>query len=130
MTLLDTHVWLWWLDDPKRLSEHAMTAIEEARTAGTLAVSSISVWEAAMLVKKGRLALKVDVANLVSSCEQLSFLEFVPISSRIALESVRLEPFHPDPADRFIVATAKSFGGTVVTKDERIRKFKAVKSVW
>lgn len=130
MTVMDTHVWLWWLDDPSSLAGEARRAIEAAMSDATLAVSAISVWEAALLVKKGRLELRMSVSDLVNHCERLPFLKFVPVSSKIALDAVLLQPFHPDPADRFIVATTMHHGATLVTKDSRIHGFEAVRSVW
>lgn len=130
MTILDTHVWLWWLNDPEKLSPSAREAIDSARASSTLAVSTMSVWELALLVKKGRLELRLDPADVVAHCERLRFLSFVPITAPIALRSVSLEPFHSDPADRLIVATAAHTGATLVTKDDRIRESGAVTTVW
>ena len=83
-----------------------------------------------MLVKKGRLELRIAVDDLVSHCEGLPFFKFVSISPRIAIKSVRLEPFHSDPADRMIVATTQHFGGVLVTKDQRLQGFPHVDTIW
>lgn len=130
MTLLDTHVWLWWLSSPALLSRSASKAIESARSTSSLAVSSISVWEMAMLVKKGRVVLDMSPSDLLTHCERLPFLRFVPVSTRIALRSGDLEPFHADPADRMIVATALHHGAKLVTKDRRIRRLQEATTVW
>ena len=130
MTLLDTHVWLWWLSDPELLSEPASDAIESARSSATLAVSSISVWEMAMLVEKGRVELVMSPSDLLAHCERLPFLRFVPLTNPIALRSVELEPFHADLADRMIVATAVHHGAKLVTKDRRIHDFEEIVSIW
>jgi len=130
VTLLDTHAWLWWLSEPSILGNEARQAIDGARSTGTLGVSTISVWEAALLVKKGRLELKMSVSDLVTHCEQLPFLRFISVSPKIALEAVKLEPFHADPADRFIVASTLNLGATLVTKDKRIHESALVKAVW
>ncbi|MEX2536783.1 MAG: type II toxin-antitoxin system VapC family toxin [Trueperaceae bacterium] len=130
MTLLDTHVWLWWLSDPSLLTETAKAQIAAAIDGDSLAASSISAWEAEMLVKKGRLELTLAVDDLVSHCDGLSFFSFVPLTAKTGLQAARMEPFHPDPADRMIVATTIHYGGILITKDERIRKYGRVRTVW
>jgi PIN domain nuclease of toxin-antitoxin system len=130
VTLLDTHAWLWWLSEPALLSTPALRAVEAARSTSTLAVSAISVWELAMLVEKGHIVLDRCPHDLLAQCEHLSFLTFAPVSGRIALRSVELGPFHADPADRMIVATALQHGAELVAKDRRIRDFPGVNAVW
>ena len=97
----------------------------------TIRVSSISVWEVAQLVSRGRLELTMDVADWVAKSESLPFLQFVPVDNRIALRSTCLpEPFHADPADRIIVATTLTLGGTLVTKDGKLRRYRHVATSW
>lgn len=131
MTLLDTHAWVWFVAEPRRLSPRARRHIDRELRGGPLMVSSMSVWEVAMLSERGRLALTIGVADWVAHCEALPFLSFVPVSNRIALESVRL-PGLPsaDPADRIIVATALGLGATLVTADRRIHSYSRVRTVW
>lgn len=130
LILLDTHVWLWWLSSPDLLSKAASEQIDAAPQNGGLAVSAISVWEVAMLVKKGRLELSLPVAELIAHCERLPILRFLPISPRIALDSVTLEPFHPDPADRLIAATARAHNATLISKDQRLLAFEGISCAW
>lgn len=130
MILLDTHVWLWWLSEPSRLSGTATRRIEEAKGASDVAVSAISAWEAAMLVRKGRLELRLPLTELVTACTRLPFLHFITIDPGIAVASVELEGLHADPADRLIVATARREGRTLITKDERLRACGVVTTVW
>lgn len=130
MILLDTHVWLWWLSEPARLSATATVRIEEAKQASDVAVSAISAWEAAMLVRRGRLELRLPVTDLVATCARLPFLHFVPIDPRIAVASAELEGLHADPADRLIVATARHEGRRLITKDERLRTWGGVATHW
>ena len=129
MILLDTHVWIWWTQDSTQLSPLAKTTIDAAIADRGLWISSISTWEIALLVHKGRLELTMDVEDWVAHTEALPFVTFIPVSNRIALKSVSL-PIHPDPADRLIIATAMSLGSTIVTKDERIRSFEPVQTIW
>jgi PIN domain nuclease of toxin-antitoxin system len=96
-----------------------------------IAVSSISVWEIAMLVATKRLTFTIDADTWITSVEALPFLTFVPVDNRIASRSVQLEGFpHRDPADRIIVATALGLGATVVTADARLRGYKPLATVW
>lgn len=129
MILLDTHAWIWWVNDPDQLSKKAKKAIDSASKNEGFCLSSFSSWELGMLVKKGRLTLDRDVNDWVAASEALPFIQFVPVSNRIALKSIELN-LHPDPADRIIVATALSLGLSIVTKDEKLRSFKAVKTIW
>jgi PIN domain nuclease of toxin-antitoxin system len=129
LILLDTHTWIWWVDDPTRLSESANVAIDEAIATRGVYISSISVWEVAILVQKGRLQLTMDVDDWVAHTEMLPFVTFVPISNRIAIKSVRLL-IHPDPADRMIIATALGLGVPIVTKDRKISAYIQVQTVW
>ncbi|OLC30153.1 MAG: VapC toxin family PIN domain ribonuclease [Armatimonadetes bacterium 13_1_40CM_64_14] len=131
MTVLDTHAWVWLVSEPKRLSPPARRHIEGEMPNGPLLVSSMSVWEVAMLSARGRLALTIGVEDWVAHCEGLPFLSFVPMSNRIALESVPLPGFpSADPADRIIVATALGLGATLVTADRRIHAYTRVRTVW
>lgn len=75
--------------------------------------------------------MTIGVEDWVAHCEALPFLSFVPVSNRIALQSVRLPEFpSPDPAHGVIVATALGLGATLVTADRRIRAFSKTHTVW
>lgn len=131
MILLDTHVWLWWIADPDRLSEPATKAIEEAMIQRSVLISSISVWEVAMLVDRGRLALKMDVESWIASSESLAYCRFVQVSNPIAVAAARLPGHAPrDPADRIIIATSGHMNVPLITKDEKILGYEGVKSLW
>jgi PIN domain nuclease of toxin-antitoxin system len=129
--LLDTHAWVWWISDPRTVSRGARRAIEAAVARGQLHVSSISVWEIALLVARKRLRLTMDVASWIARSEALPFLTFVPVDNRIALRSTALPgPLHDDPADRMIIATALALGAELVTRDEKIHGYGHVRTVW
>lgn len=131
MIVLDTHTLLWWVNDPATLSKPAKKAIDAAVRSTSVYVSSISSWEIALLVERGRLRLALDVRDWICRCELLPFLTFVPVSNSIAVESVRLPDFpHADPADRIIAATALSLGAMLVTKDDKLRNYPHVKTIW
>lgn len=131
MIVLDTHAWIWWVSNPEFLSEKAKQVIDEAVTNRNVLISTISTWEVAMLVSRGRLKLTMPPDDWVAASEALPFFDFVPVSNCIALKSVQLPGvLHSDPADRIIIATAISLGAVLVTKDEKIRNYEHVKTVW
>ncbi len=129
MILLDTHTWIWWVDDSAQLSPRAKGTIDTAAADRGFYLSSISAWEVAMLVHQGKLQLTMDVDIWVAHTEALPFVTFVPISNRIAIQSVTL-PIHPDPADRIIIATALSLGATIVTKDSKMSAYANIQTMW
>lgn len=131
MIFLDTHAWIWWVSNPEFLSEKAKQIIDEAVANRNVLISTISTWEVAMLVSRGRLKLTMPPDDWVAASEALPFFDFVPVSNSIALKSVQLPGvLHNDPADRIIIATAISLGAVLVTKDEKIRNYEHVKTVW
>lgn len=97
----------------------ARREIESAWRAGRVAVSAISFWEAAMLAERGRIALPVSVEKWRSDWLEAGLVE-ISLDGRIALLSCRLEGFHRDPADRFIVATAMDRNLPLVSADQQI----------
>ena len=132
MIMLDTHVLIWWISNPEKLSEEARIHIkQEIKNKNEILISSISIWEIYMLVKKGRLKLSMDTDAWLERVEQLPFLQFVPIDNRIAAKSVNLsEPLHNDPADRMIIATALEHGVSIVTSDKKILDYPHSLSIW
>ena len=131
MIVLDTHAWVWWVSGAQRLPAKVVKTLARHRERGTLRVSSISVWEVAQLVERGRLEITMPVDDWVARSEALPFLQFVPVDNRIALGSTRLPgSFHADPADRIIVSTARSLGATLVTRDEKLRRYSHVETLW
>lgn len=132
MIVLDTHVLVWWLGGEGRLSRNAQAKIDDdSDRTGAICVSSISVWEIAMLVRKGRLALTIDVNDWIRLAEQLPAIAFVPVNNNIAARSTMLpEPLHGDPADRMIVATARALGCPLITSDHKLLEYAHVESVW
>lgn len=131
MIVLDTHTLLWWVNDPATLSKPAKQAIDDAMKSQSVYVSCISSWEITLLVERGRLRLSLDVRDWLCRCEALPFLTFMPVNNAIAVESVRLPDFpHADPADRIIAATALSLGATLITKDDKLRKYPHIRTIW
>lgn len=131
MILLDTHILLWLLDNPEKLTKKAKASINKARRQKQLLVSSITVWELSFLIKKQRLKLTMDLDSWLNLVYKVGYIKFIPIDNRIAQKSVFLsEPLHKDPADRIIIATALQNGAKLVTSDKRILKYPFIQSVW
>jgi len=131
MIVLDTHAWVWFISNPELLSKRAKKATDNAINAKEIFISSISAWEIALLVERGRLKLTLDVTDWISKSERLPFFRFIPVDNSIAIKAVNLpEPLHNDPVDRIIIATAIAIGAPLVTKDEKILKYPHVKSIW
>ncbi|MBI5416996.1 type II toxin-antitoxin system VapC family toxin [Candidatus Poribacteria bacterium] len=131
MNILDTHVWIWWLSNPEKLSRKAREIIEKAISKERLYVSSMSVWETTMLVHMGRLELYMDVKDWIFNAESLPYFNFIPVNNNIAIKSVRLPDFnYKDPVDRIIVATAMTIDATLITRDEKILDYPHIKSIW
>ena len=118
MTLLDTQVLVWLLFDDRRLGRRTRRVIDNSWTASEAAVSAITFWEVAMLHNKGRMALLTDIGSWRISLLEEGLVE-IPVDGEIAIRAAGLGGFHPDPADRLIVATALA-GHQLVTADQRI----------
>jgi len=116
--LLDTHVWLWSLLVPERIS--AATAEAIASTGANLHLSVISCWEVMLLAEKGRLALRPDAAAWLRQALAAGAVREIPVTTEIAIASRTIPLPHKDPADRFIAATAKLNGLTLVTSDRAL----------
>ena len=129
MIVLDTHVWIWWLAQPNRLSKAARRAIDEAETIG---VSTLSAWEVTMLVLRGRISLDRDVSAWVRQAFAPARLEALPPTVEIAVAAGQLDGqgFPGDPANRIIYATAKASRAQLITRDKAIRGFDARGTVW
>ncbi|WP_419165502.1 type II toxin-antitoxin system VapC family toxin [Candidatus Palauibacter sp.] len=113
--LLDTHIWLWSLLDPDRLSARARSAL--ADPANTLALSPVSVWEALVLAEKGRVLLQPDPWSWIRTALTVRPVHEVPVTFEVAFGSRGIRLGYGDPADRFIAATARIHGLTLVTAD-------------
>ena len=131
MILLDTHALIWWASGDVRLSEPAARLIAQNLEERSVLVSAISAWEVAQLVVRDRLVLSRPVSDWLDLVRAIDGVRFVPIDHRVAVESVVLPgDFHKDPADRFLVATARLLGATLVSCDDKIRAYAHVNSFW
>jgi PIN domain nuclease of toxin-antitoxin system len=128
--LLDTHAWVWWVSESRELPKAMRRQVQAAFAEDRLWVSAISAWEVALLVQRGRLALRLPVREWVARCESLSGLHILPVDAAIGLRAVELTSLHSDPADRMIVASAELLGAVLCTRDERLRAYGGIPTAW
>ena len=129
MICLDTHALLWWALDPDQLSPRAAEVVTEMEREGGVA-STISIWEIGLKVKRGKLELGIGVGELTRRLERTAVVELVPVDATIWIRSLELSWSHRDPADRVIVATAQAAGVPLLTKDDVIRSYAGIETVW
>lgn len=126
--LLDTHIWVWRLLEPERLTARAAKLL--ADPANELHLSPISVWETMVLARKGRLRLEPDPESWTREALRVSRPIMAPLTHEIALASESLSGYRTsDPADRFLVATALVEGLALVTVDRAMRRYRKLKTV-
>jgi PIN domain nuclease of toxin-antitoxin system len=117
--LLDTHTLIWLDEGNNRLGKNALSLIDQSLQSKELFVSSISFWEVAMLIEKGRLEMQMSVDLWRQSLFD-NGLQEIALTGNIAAHSALLKDFHGDPVDRMIVATAIHSTATLCTADKKI----------
>jgi PIN domain nuclease of toxin-antitoxin system len=123
MMLLDTHVLVWLDAGSDELGKQARRAIEAAFEANALAVCAISFWELAMLQQRGRIALP-PLRTWRQELLDMGLRE-IAVDGEIELAAAALPDFHPDPADRLIVATALRHNAALVSADARMLEWRS-----
>lgn len=123
--LLDTHIWIWIMaGGSPSLSPRARDEIDTVGRTGTLLMSAISVWETALLEARGRVTLRLPVAEWVDALLRGPGARLLPLHPDIAIDSTRLPGApHADPADRILMASARLTGARLVTCDTRIIRY-------
>jgi PIN domain nuclease of toxin-antitoxin system len=129
--LLDTHILLWWRTEFHRLSKAQTRVLEGLEEQGQpVGLSAISLREFAMMMHRRRISVEMPLDTWMDSIEFHPLITILPLTTKIAAESVRLgDDFPRDPADQIIVATARCHGLTLITSDARIRKWGKVNLV-
>jgi PIN domain nuclease of toxin-antitoxin system len=124
--LLDTHIWIWYLEgDARRITGALGTLLDNVASSGGLQVLDISCWEVGVKTTKGSLSLSVDVAVWLRRAERAPGIIFLPLDRDILLVSTRLAAAHNDPADRMLIAAAQLNNVPLVTADHRIIDYAA-----
>jgi PIN domain nuclease of toxin-antitoxin system len=114
--LLDTHIWIWSLAEPKQLSPRVQNELKDHNN--ELWLSPVSTWEALLLHSKGRIQLQRNARDWVTKATM--YMREAPLTHEIVLVAQELPLPHQDPADRFLAATAEVLGLTLVTADHRL----------
>jgi PIN domain nuclease of toxin-antitoxin system len=122
--LLDTHIWIWSLLEPGRLTTKVAGALRSPRN--ELWLSPMSVWEFLILVERGRVALDMDVDTWLTEAARHAPMIEAPVTTEIARASRVVDIEHKDPVDRFLAATATVLDLTLVTGDQRLTASKGV----
>lgn len=129
MILLDTHVLIWMSLDPSRLSQKARTTIQEARGKGGIFISDITLWEVALLARRGRIEIAGTVDSFVYEISAPVVIK--PITAAIASMAVHFSEEYPkDPADRLIGATSRVDALPLITADEQLRRSSLLDTIW
>ena len=125
--ILDTHVFIWWADEPERLSANALLALEDKNN--RLFFSLIGIWEIQIKTQLGKMKLSLPLKDLIDSQEKANGLEILPIT-REHIFAVDILPFHhKDPFDRLLVAQGIVEKVTIVTADPKLSDY-SVSLLW
>ena len=131
MIILDTHVLVWLVTQPEKLSRTAASAIRRARVSDGLSIADVTVWELVSLFARGTLQSLGTVENTVQNLLDRSGVTIKPITSEIASLATQCPHDYPrNPVDRLIGATARAEGLALVTRDQNIRKSPLLKTIW
>ena len=140
MIILDTHTWIWWVEDPAQLRAAQMGAIlaEENDSNGVIGICATSLWEIAKLVQLGRTQMDTDLADWFENALAYPRVRVINLSPAIAIQSTQL-PGNAhlsradqirDPSDQIIVATAILNNCPLVTSDGKIVAYTGVQTIY
>ncbi|MCI5142500.1 MAG: type II toxin-antitoxin system VapC family toxin [Candidatus Electrothrix sp. ATG1] len=129
--LLDTHTWIWWNMNPANLSDKVRQVIADSEKYSELLLSAISPWEFCKLLEKKKLGISCPPEEWLKQALDMPKFRLVELTPIIAYRSTSLpQPFHNDPGDQIIVATAREENATLLTKDGKILQYSHVKTLW
>ncbi|MGH7565541.1 MAG: type II toxin-antitoxin system VapC family toxin [Gemmatimonadota bacterium] len=116
--LLDTHIWIWGHLHPERIAGEVAEILRDP--ANDLWLSPISVWEALLLIERGRIEVDADAPSWIRDALSATPVKEATLNHEVAIRSRTIDLPHRDPADRFLAATAEIFELTLVTEDRRL----------
>jgi PIN domain nuclease of toxin-antitoxin system len=125
--LLDTHVFIWWFNEPEKLSKKVLAACEDNKNELTLSVASI--WEMQIKVQLGKLRLTHSIKDLISTHRATYDLQILSIFLNHVLALDNLPVHHRDPFDRILIAQANAEKQVIVTKDQIFKEY-PVQLLW
>lgn len=125
--LLDTHVWLWSQEEPRRLGRLTKSLMLSPRNRNY--ICALSTLEVARLVQTGTVSLSIQLRSWIEGSLAELHANTIPVTNEIALEAYSLPgTFHADPVDRVLAGAARLLDFTLVTADERILNYTGVKT--
>ena len=140
MIILDTHIWVWWVEQLAQLRPSQIAAIltQENDDAGVIGICATTLWEIAMLVQRGRIQLGADLADWFENALAYPRLHIIGLTPAIAVQSTRLpgnsqlprDEQIRDPSDQIIVATAMVNNCPLVTSDGKIVAYINVQTIY
>jgi len=125
--LLDTHIWIWTLTRPEKLSREVRRQIEKPKSG--LYLSPVSIWEAHHLVRRGKLRPKPSFSDWLNLAFAQVPVKEAPFNFAVAAEASRRELPQADPGDLFLAATASVFSLTLITADSQLLDCRWVKTL-
>jgi len=125
--LLDTHIWVWSVLEPARISRRVTSELEDPDNETW--VSPISSWEILMLARKGRIKLAIEPAKWIEQSIRAAGFREAALNHEVALRSESVDLPHRDPADRFLAATARVYDLVLVTADDRLLQSRSFSSL-
>ncbi len=128
MIILDTHIWILWVDDNTRLTQQHRYWIQEYQSQG-LGVSIISCWEVAKLIENNRMVLSRSISEWLEAALAYPGVQLLNLTVPIVVDATKLTGFHRDPADQIIVATARIYGCPLLTADAKILNYPGVETL-
>jgi PIN domain nuclease of toxin-antitoxin system len=125
MIILDTHIWIWWVQNDVRLTPNHRQWLQQYQPEG-LGISIISCWEVAKLVENNRLVLPCPIDEWLGLALAYPSVQQLDLTLSIVVKSTQLKGFHRDPADQLIVATAQVYQCPLLTADQKILAYSDV----
>ncbi|MBF0437977.1 MAG: type II toxin-antitoxin system VapC family toxin [Magnetococcales bacterium] len=122
--LLDTHIWIWWVKQDRQLSPAIARRLEESKA--TLAISSISMYEAILLIRRRRIEIDLLLQEWLYAATVEAGIEIYPVDVGIATKAATLPLQHGDPLDRIIIATALHYDALLVSVDSQFPYYEAL----
>ena len=119
--LLDTHIFVWWDDEPERLSKRAF---DLCNAPGNILVLSIaSVWELQIKYQLGKLMLRAPLSQIISDQQRENGIEILPVTLPHVLALDKLPPIHKDPFDRLLIAQSLAENIAVLSVDSVFQNY-------
>lgn len=116
--LLDTHVFLWWLNDDKKLKVPLREIIRDS--SNSIFVSVISAWEISIKMKAKKFKLKTTFEKVFDKFQ----FELLDVNLSHVFRHHKLPVFHKDPFDRMLIAQAFAEKAILITGDSKFKKYK------